>query len=39
MHSTGIYDWPYLLELGRNQAGYWQDYLDELALKNLKRSR
>ncbi|MGE0564951.1 MAG: gamma-butyrobetaine hydroxylase-like domain-containing protein [Pseudolabrys sp.] len=37
MHSTGIFDWEYLLELGRNHARYWQDYLDELAVKNLKR--
>lgn len=37
MHSTGIFDWPYLRELGRNQARYWQDYLDELAAKNLSR--
>ncbi len=37
MHSTGIYDWPYLRELGRNYPRYWQDYLDELAAKNLKR--
>src|SRR5690348_10620846 len=31
MHSTGIYSWDYLLELGREHARYWQDYLDELA--------
>jgi DUF971 family protein len=37
MHSTGIFTWVYLLELGRNQAAYWQDYLDELAAKNLTR--
>jgi DUF971 family protein len=37
MHSTGIFDWPYLRELGRNRARYWQDYLDELAAKNLSR--
>jgi DUF971 family protein len=37
MHSTGIFDWPYLRELGRNRARYWQDYLDELASKNLSR--
>jgi len=37
MHSTGIYSWPYLLELGQNQAGYWQDYLDELAAKGMSR--
>ena len=37
MHSTGIFGWDYLHELGRNQAEYWQDYLDELAAKNLTR--
>ncbi len=37
MHSTGIFGWDYLLELGRNHARYWQDYLDELAAKNLSR--
>jgi DUF971 family protein len=37
MHSTGIYTWPYLLDLGKNYAAYWQDYLDELAAKNLTR--
>src|SRR6202008_2749900 len=37
LHSTGIYSWDYLLELGRNQTAYWQDYLDELAAKGLSR--
>ena len=37
MHSTGIFGWDYLLDLGRNHARYWQDYLDELAAKNLTR--
>ena len=37
MHSTGIYDWNYLADLGRNRARYWQDYLDDLASKNLTR--
>jgi DUF971 family protein len=37
MHSTGIFGWDYLRELGRNQTKYWQDYLDELASKNLSR--
>jgi DUF971 family protein len=37
LHSTGIYSWDYLFELGQNQAGYWQDYLDELAAKGLAR--
>ncbi len=37
MHSTGIFSWDYLQELGRNYADYWQDYLDELAAKGLTR--
>ena len=37
LHSTGIFGWDYLLELGRNHARYWQDYVDELAAKNLTR--
>ncbi len=37
LHSTGIYSWDYLLELGRNQAAYWQEYLDELAANGLSR--
>jgi DUF971 family protein len=37
MHSTGIFGWDYLLELGLNHAQYWQEYLDELAAKNLSR--
>jgi DUF971 family protein len=37
MHSTGIFGWDYLRELGRNHRKYWQDYLDELASKNLGR--
>jgi DUF971 family protein len=38
MHSTGIFSWDYLFDLGRNQPGYWQDYLDELAAKGLSRT-
>lgn len=37
MHSTGIFGWDYLLDLGRNHGKYWQEYLDELAAKNLSR--
>jgi DUF971 family protein len=37
MHSTGIFSWDYLSELGRNQDKYWQDYLDELAVKGMSR--
>lgn len=37
MHSTGIFTWDYLFELGRNREKYWSEYLDELAAKNLSR--
>jgi DUF971 family protein len=37
LHSTGIYSWDYLLELGQSRARKWQDYLDELASKGLTR--
>jgi DUF971 family protein len=37
MHSTGIFSWDYLSELGRNHSQKWQDYLDELAGKGLTR--
>jgi DUF971 family protein len=38
MHSTGIFSWDYLFELGRNREQYWGDYLDELAERNLSRA-
>jgi len=37
MHSTGIFSWDYLLELGQGQPRYWQEYLDELAAKGMTR--
>ena len=37
MHSTGIYSWDYLFELGCNRDANWQDYLDELSGKGLAR--
>jgi len=37
LHSTGIFSWDYLLELGRGHARKWQGYLDELAAKGLSR--
>lgn len=37
LHSTGIYSWDYFAEIGRNRDRYWQDYLEELAAKNLSR--
>ena len=37
MHSTGIFSWDYLLELGRNREDNWRRYLADLAAKNLSR--
>jgi len=37
MHSTGIFTWSYLHELGREQETRFQRYLDELAAKGLSR--
>src|SRR4030088_2300901 len=37
LHSTGIYSWDYLLDLGRNHKAYWQEYLDELTVKGMQR--
>jgi DUF971 family protein len=37
MHSTGIYSWEYLHQLGSTQTANWQEYLDELAAKRLTR--
>ena len=37
LHTTGIFSWDYLLELGRDHQRYWQDYVDELAQKGLSR--
>ena len=36
-HSTGLYTWPYLLELGRNHDTLWPKYLEELAERGLNR--
>jgi DUF971 family protein len=38
MHSTGIFSWDYLSELGRNRDKYWKNYLDELEEKKLSRT-
>ena len=37
LHSTGIFSWDYLSELGRNRERKWRDYIDELAGKGLSR--
>ena len=36
-HSTGIYSWPYLYRLGREQPSIWQAYLDALSAQGLTR--
>lgn len=38
-HDTGIFSWPYLYRLGRDQAQVWQAYLDALAQKGLSRGQ
>jgi len=38
LHSTGIFSWDYLFELGQHRERYWRDYLEELAAKNLSRA-
>jgi DUF971 family protein len=38
MHSTGIFSWEYLFELGRNREENWRRYLADLAAKNLTRA-
>ena len=36
-HSTGLYTWTYLLELGREKEQLWAKYLEELAARGLSR--
>ena len=36
-HSTGIYSWEYLLDLGERQDTLWRDYLARLAQANASR--
>ena len=38
MHSTGIFSWDYLFELGSHHNDYWRAYLAELKEKNLSRA-
>ena len=38
MHSTGIFSWDYLFELGHNREKYWNEYLAELSAKGLSRA-
>ena len=39
MHSTGIYSWAFLRDLGVNAERRLQDYLDDLQAKGLDRDR
>jgi DUF971 family protein len=39
MHSTGIYSWAFLRDLGVNAERRFQDYLDDLGAKGLDRDR
>lgn len=36
-HSTGIYSWEYLYELGENQDALWAQYLERLAAAGASR--
>jgi len=36
-HSTGIYSWDYLYELGENQDSLWSQYLEKLKAANASR--
>ena len=36
-HSTGIYTWDYLYQLGARQAALWQSYLDRLEAAQVQR--
>jgi DUF971 family protein len=38
MHSTGIFSWDYLFELGRDHEENWRRYLADLAAKSLSRT-
>lgn len=39
MHSSGIYSWDYLYELGRDHAVIWNRYLEGLAAAGGRRER
>ena len=39
MHNTGIYSWAFLHDLGINAERRFQNYLDDLAAKNLDRDK
>lgn len=37
-HNTGIFTWSYLHRLGDQHTALWDEYLQEMAAKGLKRS-
>ena len=39
MHTTGIYSWAFLYDLGANAERRFQDYLDDLQAKGLDRDK
>ncbi len=39
MHSTGLFTWSYLYELGRDKAERWPTYLADLESQGLSRDR
>lgn len=39
MHSTGIFTWSYLADLGRSHETRWADYLAEVEAAGLSRDR
>jgi DUF971 family protein len=39
MHTTGIYSWAFLHDLGVNAERRFQDYLDDLEAKGLDRDK
>ncbi len=39
LHSTGIYSWSYLRELGEEREKHWAAYLADLEAKGLSRDR
>jgi len=38
-HSTGIYSWDYLFDLGLNQDRLWREYLDKLSAAGGSRDK
>ena len=39
MHSTGIFSWAFLHQIGRDAGRRFQSYLDDLAAKGLDRDK